>query len=177
MASALPSDGSLTTGFDCAGCGRRHDEMPLSFHAPAPAVWSDSLAGRPDCELTSDVCVIHGEHFFVRGLIEVPLLGRDEHFEWGVWVSLSEDSFWRMADAWDTPGREAAAPVFGWLSTELPTFSESTLNLKTMVHTQPVGLRPLIQVEPTEHPLAVEQRDGLAWDAVTARVSQLLHHG
>lgn len=169
------SDGSPPTGFECAGCGRRHEEMPLAFHAPAPAVWTEALAGQPDCELTSDVCVIHGEHFFVRGLVEVPIVGRDERFAWGVWVSLSEENFWRTGDTWDTPGREAAAPMFGWLSTELPTFRESTLNLKTMVHTRPVGIRPLVELEPTEHALAVEQREGLTWDAVTARVSALVH--
>ncbi|MEP7766010.1 DUF2199 domain-containing protein [Sanguibacter sp. 25GB23B1] len=177
MTSPFPSDSSPPAGFECADCGQWHADLPLSFHTVAPALWSDGLVGQPDCELTSDACVIHGEHFFIRGLIVVPLIGRDEHFEWGVWVSLSEENLWATADTWDTPGRETADPMFGWLSTELPTFTESTLNLKTMVHTQPVGTRPLIEVEPTEHPLAVEQRDGLTWNALTARIGQLLPHG
>jgi len=33
-----------------------------------------------------------------------------------------------------------------------------------MVHTQPVGFRPHVEVEPTAHPLAVEQREGVTWD-------------
>jgi hypothetical protein len=123
----------------------------------------------------SDMCVIRGESFFIRGLIRVPIIGDDRHFEWGVWVSLSEENFLRTGDLWETEGREDSEPMFGWLSTALPTFDESTLHLKTMAHTQPVGLRPLIEVEPTQHQLAIEQRDGVTWDALVRRVERLLH--
>ncbi len=51
------------------------------------------------------------------------------------WVTLSEANYERMLELWDTPGREHEPPYFGWLSTELPTYPPSTLNLKTMVHT------------------------------------------
>ena len=58
-----------------------------------------------------------------------------------------------MLDAWKTPEREQEPPYFGWLSTELPVYPLTTLNLKTSVHTQPVDTRPHIEVEPTDHPL------------------------
>lgn len=48
-------------------------------------------------------------------------------FSWGVWVSLSRDSFSRAADLWDTPGREAEKPYLGWLTTDLPVYP-TTLN-------------------------------------------------
>jgi hypothetical protein len=133
------------------------------------------MEGAEGCELTGETCVIHGQHFFVRGLIRVPIVGHGDHFEWGVWASLSEENFWRTVDAWETPGRETAPPMFGWLSTELTAYDQPTLNLRTMVHTQPVGFRPHIEVEPTEHPLAVEQQTGIGWEALAARVKQLLH--
>ncbi|MFD9541412.1 DUF2199 domain-containing protein [Streptomyces sp. NPDC060022] len=41
---------------------------------------------------------------------------------------------------------------FGWLSTELAPYSEGTSNLKTNAHTRPVGKRPVIELEPTDHP-------------------------
>jgi hypothetical protein len=127
-----------------------------------------------DCQLTSDACIIRDEHFFVRGLVRVPILGHAEHFEWGVWASLGDEDFWRAMDDWESPGREATPPMFGWLSTELAAFDEPTLNLRTLVHTQPVGLRPHIELEPTHHPLAMEQRSGITWDAVAERVELLL---
>ena len=96
-------------------------------------------------------------------------------FSWGVWVSLSRENFSRAADLWDTPGRESEKPYFGWLTTELPIYSPSTINLKTHVHTRPIGERPLVELEPTEHPLAVEQRTGITRDRVREIAEALLH--
>ena len=83
-------------------------------------------------------------------------------FEWGVWVSLSQENFWRMADLWLTEGREGEPAYFGWLSTELPAYGQSALLLATEVRSQPVGCRPLVELAPTDHPLAVEQREGIS---------------
>ncbi len=153
-------------GFACTCCGDRHHELPMHYTADAPAVWDPAYTGADDSLLSSDQCVIRGEHHFVRGLIEIPVLDGDEVFSWGVWVSLSRENFARAADLWDTPGREAEKPYFGWLTTELPVYPATTLNLKTHVHTRPVGRRPLIELEPTDHPLAVEQRTGITLDRV-----------
>ncbi|MFD8014774.1 DUF2199 domain-containing protein [Streptomyces sp. NPDC058955] len=138
----------------------------MNYTADAPAVWDPAYAGDDDSLLSSDQCVIRGEHCFVKGLIEIPVIGGEEVFSWGVWVSLSRENFSRAADLWDTPGRESERPYFGWLTTELPVYPATTLNLKTHVHTRPVGQRPLVELEPTDHPLAVEQRTGITLDRV-----------
>jgi hypothetical protein len=78
-------------------------------------------------------------------------------------------------DLWSTPGREQEPAYFGWLSTELPTYPVSTLNLKTHVHTDQVGTRPHVVLEPTEHPLAVEQRTGITMQRVREIAEVLLH--
>jgi hypothetical protein len=95
-------------------------------------------------------------------------------FTWGVWVSLSLENFERMLELWETPGRESEPPYFGWLSTALPCYPD-TLNLKTHVHTRPVGERPFIELEPTDHPLAVEQRNGITMARVREIVECALH--
>ncbi|MEV0453979.1 DUF2199 domain-containing protein [Catellatospora methionotrophica] len=148
------------TGHTCPSCGGRHDDPPLAYRTAAPAHWTDALAEDPNSELTPDLCIIGGRHFFVQGNLEIPILGTDNVFTWGVWVSLSPASFARTTDLWDEPGRESEPPYFGWLSTELPGYPV-TLNLKTNVHTRPVGHKPLVEVEPTDHPLAVDQRTGI----------------
>jgi len=163
-------------GFKCAACGEWHEELPTSFGADAP-YWYDVIAPEEReerAELSSDQCVIDGEHYFVRGTLEIPVVDAGEPFSWGVWVSLSEKSFVRMSELWETSGREKEPPYFGWLSTALPCYP-NTLNLKTHVHTRPVGLRPLIELEPTEHPLAVEQRTGITMERVKEIVECVLH--
>ncbi|MFE3286272.1 DUF2199 domain-containing protein, partial [Streptomyces sp. NPDC059233] len=109
------------------------------------------------------------------GLVEAR--SPDEVFSWGVWVSLSRENFSRAADLWDRPGREAEDPYFGWLTTDLTVYPTTTLNLKTNVHTRPVGERPFVELEPTDHPLAVEQRTGITLDRVREIAATVLHAG
>lgn len=52
-----------------------------------------------------------------------------------------------------------------------------TLNLKTNLHTQPVGRRPTIELEPTGHHLAVEQRSGVTHARVREPAEPILHPG
>ncbi|CAO0829909.1 hypothetical protein SMICM17S_07400 [Streptomyces microflavus] len=98
--------------------------------------------------------VIKGQHFFIRGLIEIPVIGGEDVFSWGVWVSLSKENFAGALDVWNTEGREAEKPSFGWLSTELALYSESTTDLKTNAHARPVGKRPFIRGTETHRPPA-----------------------
>jgi hypothetical protein len=51
---------------------------------------------------------------------------------------------------------------------------EPTLNLKTMVHFQGKGLRPKIELEPTDHPLAMAQQNGLSLDEAWAFLHERL---
>ena len=148
----------------------------MSYGAPAPEYWTDDLADSDGSGLSADQCVIKGEWYFVHGLIEIPVAGSDGPFSWGVWVSLSKESYDRMVELWDTPGREREPPYFGWLSTELPVYSPTTLNLKTRLHTRPIGERPIIELEPTDHPLAVEQRSGIT-RARVEQIADILLHG
>lgn len=90
-------------------------------------------------------------------------------------MSLSRANFTRVVSLWTTPGREQEEPYFGWLSTDLPLYHPSTLSLKARLHTQVVGQRPLIELEPTDHPLAVEQRVGITLARVQEFAETLLH--
>jgi hypothetical protein len=134
----------------------------MSYGFEAPASWwglpEDERKSRS--ELSSDQCIIDGNDYFLKGLIEIPVIDTADRFNWTVWVSVSEASFQRASRLWREAGRETEPPFFAWLNTALPMYRD-TINLKTMVHTRPVGRRPLIELEPTDHPLAVDQRDGV----------------
>ncbi len=162
-------------GYTCRCCGQYHSELPMSYGAEAPAYWREEFAADASSLLESEVCIIKGEHYFVRGTIEIPVIGGDTAFGWGAWVSLSGANFKKTLDLMSTEGRESEAPCFGWLATELPLYGASTLNLKTNVHTRPVGLRPTIELEPTDHPLAVEQGKGITRERIREIAEQLLH--
>lgn len=166
----------MKDGYLCRTCGKFHADLPMEFGADAPVAYysipQDERGAR--IELTSDICLIDKDEFFVRGSLEIPVLDGPRPFVWGVWTSLSKANFKRMAEAWETPGRESEPPYFGWLCTSLPMYPE-TLLLKTNVHTRPIGRRPFVELEPTEHPLAVEQRHGITMDRVREIAEALLH--
>lgn len=116
---------------------------------------SDSFEFSRDAEL----CTVGG-HRFILANIELPYHG-DGKFVWTCWISQSDASFQRIDQRWDEPGRENDEPTFGWLSSALPTYEPSTMGLKTRVHQRPVCERPWVELEPTDHPLSIEQREGI----------------
>jgi hypothetical protein len=123
--------------------------------------------------LTSDLCVVDDAHFFIRCMLRLPIRGLEESFGLGVWSSLSQTNFQRYQKHYDEDMR-AWEPMFGYLSNRVPTF-EDTLHLKLSVQTQEKGTRPLLTLEPTDHPLAVAQRDGVAVEKVLEIVGPSLH--
>ena len=161
--------------FRCATCEEWHEGMP-SFDASAPSYYysipESELEDR--CRLTSETCIIDDEYFFVRGCIEIPVLGALEPYVWGAWVSLSSKSFDEFVSTFDEPNRSEFGPYFGWLSTEFLVYPSSQ-NLKTHVHIRLPGVRPFIELEPTEHPLAVEQRTGITVERVGEIYAAYMH--
>lgn len=93
---------------------------------------------------------------------------------WLAWVSLSEKSFARVCELWNTEGRETEPPYFGWLQSALP-YPAPTLSLKTSLQTMPYGDRPLITIEPDSHQLAVEQQHGIPLERVREIAETALH--
>jgi len=120
-------------------------------------------------ELTSDTCIIDGESFFIRSVIAVPVHDYARPFGFGVWVSQKRENFEAYVAAYDSA---AIGPFFGWLCTRLSYYAEDTTHLKTMAHFRGDGLRPLIELEPTDHPLAVDQREGISLEKAWA----IVHH-
>lgn len=71
---------------------------------------------------------------------------------------------------------QSEPPYFGWLCTALPLYPSTLhLNLKTHVHTRPLGQRPFVELELTDQPLAVEQRQGITMARVREIVEALVH--
>lgn len=165
----------MTFSFLCASCNELHEGMP-SFGADAPLSYYE-IPGHERgkrAQLGTDECIIDDKYFFIRGCIEIPVLGETEAFSWGVWVSLSETSFKEWQTYYNQSKRTHIGPFFGWLNAWLRPYPD-TLNLKTSVHLRDNGTRPYIELEPTEHPLAVEQVKGISVQRV-AEIYALIAH-
>lgn len=106
------------------------------------------------------------EHFFVRCLLRLPIVTKpDASFGFGVWATLSNANFDLYLDTFNSGEQGDLGPWFGWFSNRLHGYPD-TLGLKCHVLPQAERRRPLVQLEPTDHPLAVEQRLGITFDRV-----------
>lgn len=161
--------------FTCNTCGQVHKGMP-SFGADKPLHYYGipEIERRMRCDCGSDHCIIDGKWFFVRGCIEIAVHGEKEPFVWGAWASLSNDSFASWSACFDKEIRSHIGPFFGWLNTRLKPYP-NTVNLKTRVHLRDHGVRPRIEIEPSDHPLAIEQTGGISKERVAALYSAMVH--
>lgn len=165
-------------GYFCATCKQFHSGLPLSYGADFP----DSYLSLNEKEreqralIGSDQCIIDEEMYFIRGLVALRIMGLQDSFLWGVWASVWKEAFDEMSENWETPGREKLiGPFKGRINNALPQYSPTTLNLKCSIRIEPVGSRPLFFIDEPEHPLAIEQRNGISLERVQQIASALMH--
>jgi hypothetical protein len=98
---------SAETWKSAAG-GKSHAGVQMSFAAGFPDMHATMKREERDIRalIGSDQCVIDQQWFFLRGCLEVPILGREEPFVWGLWVSVKEQVYDEVSDFWTLEGRE-----------------------------------------------------------------------
>ena len=146
----------------CRICGAEHGDVPDCFGIDAPwrALVADDEFDRR-VELTADQCVVDGKTFFVRGHIQIPIHGHHNPLAFAVWSSLSEESFRHKSVRWNDPGRASDPPYFGWLCSQIRVYGD-TIHLPLAVQSRSPGLTPLFAVQDDDHPLAIDQRNGIS---------------
>lgn len=158
--------------FKCKTCGETHHGLPdLAFDAPYyyQAIAQSERGART--KLTADFCQVD-DHYFIRTSLEIPIIGQAETFSYGVWLSVSEKNFlryWELFDVADPPQDR----YVGWVANQVPGYP-NTLELKGAAHTRKT-LRPYLELEPSDHPLAVLQRDGIDLEDLVHICSEIMH--
>lgn len=138
-----------------------------------PEFWQGSEDKSPNSEvrksdnvLTEDFCILDGEHYFVRSVLQLPVVGATEtFFGFGVWATLSKRNFNLYLDTFDSGNQGHLGPWFSWFSNRLKGYPD-TLNLKCQVLPRDGRHRPYIELEELSHPLIVEQREGITFDRI-----------
>jgi hypothetical protein len=76
----------------CPTCGTEHRGL-FDLACDKPDFWQGAAASpnaaifASDNILTEDFCILDGEHFFVRCVLQLPLLGKaDTFFGFGTWA-------------------------------------------------------------------------------------------
>jgi len=143
----------------CTSCERLH-RMPFDLACDHPDFWQGTAEKSPNSavltsdNLTEDFCILGGQHYFVRCVLVLPLIGwGGEAFGFGAWATLSKKNFALYGETFDSGQQGAQGPWFGWFSNRLKGYPD-TLNLKCQVCPQEGRQRPHIELEAGDHPLA-----------------------
>ena len=175
-----------TFEFKCESCNEIHRGSP-SFAIPQPTYVHDVPPDERDdrLELSEDLCVIQprndseqGTIFCIRVLLEIPIHGAEEPFSWGVWVTQSEASFARYVETFDQD--QSGDGSFGWLPMTIGHYrrtepGQDIEHLACDVYWGPQGQRPRIQLRECDHPLAVDQHEGISWETAVAIARKVMH--
>jgi hypothetical protein len=150
--------------FCCSTCGQEHAGLPLSFAADYPDSYANlsTEARELRAVVSSDQCIIDQQEFYIRGCLEIPVVGTSEVFMWGLWARVHETDFDEISDHWEREGREAViGPYKGRLANAVSIYTDA-LNQRIEIRISPVGTRPLFILEEGGSTLYNEQHSGLS---------------
>ncbi len=99
----------MSDGYKCATCGKSHESLPLSFAADSPDMYANMNRDERDARSVrgSDQYIIDQNWFFVRGCLEIPIIGSSDVFLWGLWASVREQVFDEISECWELSGRKS----------------------------------------------------------------------
>jgi hypothetical protein len=155
-----------SAGWACNKCAQTHNGIfDIACRIPDP--WLGTEEYEPNSALrlegdflSEDFCVLGGEHFFVRCVLEIPIHGLPDKFAFGCWGTLKKENFEIFLDSFDAGGRGGDGPWWSWLSNSLPTY-EIDEPLGCWMYPQLGRQRPVLRVDDPEHSLAIAQEDGV----------------
>ena len=164
------------SGFKCPTCGKDHAGWPaLAFKSPANY---DFLSEREKSELgklDADFCEIRytdQTDRFIRVTLTQKVIGVCEGLDYGLWVSLSEESYADYKANFDNPSHENR--YFGWLCSNIPEY-ESTLSIPCDVQTRFGNSRPeIIPHADFDHPFVKDYYSGIPLQEAEKRIADMM---
>lgn len=114
-----------------------------------------------------------GVHYFIRTILEIPIVGIEEPFLWGVWVSLSKTSYERYIATYDAPA--LGDKWFGYLCSDVPGY-DNTFSLEATVRPRPGKSRPVMSLHEADHQLALDFQKGISVARAQELAEPLLGH-
>lgn len=174
----LPIEQNGKTVYKCECCDKIYDSLPLCIGYDKPSIYFSIPEEEREQRIRLDKswCVVDEEHFFHRGNLVIPIIDSEESLEFGVWTSISADNFKKRMDLWDNPARANEEPYFGWLSSNIAGYDD-TLNIKTIAQeNEDIDAIPNIYVIEEDHPLAIDQENGITMDKALDILSIVVKH-
>ena len=162
--------------YTCAACGKQHDGWPaLAFDSPHYYHILSDVQKKTIARWDSDFCVISNggqTDRFVRCTLTQKVNDSCQDLEYGIWVSLSENSFNDYDANFGNKNHEAA--YFGYFCNNIPGYP-STLSIPTSVQTRTGGKCPEVILDPDfHHQFVNDYYSGISVEEAEMRISNML---
>lgn len=162
----------------CSCCNEPITGLPLDYDLRLP----DSCLMVPDSEKekrisrpNSALRCLDNKYFYVRGLVELPILGTDDTLAWGTWIQVAKKDYKKCLKAWNSDGtpeeRMVKGHIMGRLANTFPELYPDALNLE-VAGCDRVGMAMYFLLRPSEHSLSVESHNGITM----RRVHEIAEH-
>jgi hypothetical protein len=147
--------------FVCSVCGEAHEGAD-AWGYNQPQYWGQLTKDQRDASrITDDLCATGDGFFFVRAVLQLPLVdGPQREFDMAVWGTVSGVDFKRYIETFQEGRQAALGPLFSYLASDIRQF-EGALNLEADLVPRDGGLRPLLRLRESDHPLARAQKHGI----------------
>jgi hypothetical protein len=163
------------TAYKCECCDVVYNDLPLCFGSDYPDYYFSVPPEEREqrIQLEESLCVIDDTYFFHRGRLTIPIIDHYEDFAFDIWTSISRENFEIRINLWEDENRTKQEPYFGWLQTMVPNYGE-TLSLKTIAIEQELGFIPEIKCIEENHPLTIDQENGITLEKAKEMVENIL---
>jgi len=165
--------------FKCHNCGKEHQDFPaLIFSSPSPYLGLTEKEKQTIARISSDFCVIEYDDQtdrFVRVVLKQKINDSCQFLEYGVWVSLSEQSFEDYKNNFKNDMH--VMTYFGWLCNHIPDYP-NTMNLKANVITQSENQRPIIELQKDndwENDFVKDYFEGITEEEAVRRIKDMMN--
>ena len=161
--------------YTCSCCGLEHEEWPaLAYPSPTAYLALSEQSKQNIAELDTDFCIIrHPDQIdrFIRCILTQKVIDHCEDLHYGLWVSLSENSFKDYYDNFKNENHETK--YFGWLSNDLPDYDMK--KIPTTVITRAGNQRPeIVPHKDFDHPFVKDYYNGIAKAEAERRIREML---
>lgn len=156
--------------FKCPCCGKSYGGVfDITFDHPDAwphenrAESGKNAIAVGDDRLGSDLCRL-GDDYFARATLRLPIIGTEEVFAYGIWGSLTLESYKNYISDYNGDKVEGFEGCFTWLCNMLPGWSmKEALPCDLVLGS--LGQRPSLWVhDDSGHPLFQAQQEGISFD-------------
>lgn len=161
--------------YRCPSCTEIHQGFPALSYGLPDAIFQLTVEEK-ECRavISSDLCILDDERYFIRCVLVVAVTGYEEDFEYGPWVEIDAEDFSRYSVWFNLGASPGWHSIEGRLANALPASQAPTLGLACrVVLPDDEDSRPFVEVSDPKHSLFDEQAHGMPITRATELIAHL----